>query len=109
MCIRDSLVDDGRGPDRVEVVPAWLVGFLVVGGDERKRAVAGDDVLDASALASSAILLTLDGGDGSVAPITLLERTGELDHLGVATPAPLGDRLICALSWMPSMSAALKP
>ena len=42
----DHLVDDGCGSDRVEVVPAGLVGLLVLDRDERKRAVAGDDVLD---------------------------------------------------------------
>ena len=42
----DHLVDHGGRADPVEVVPAGLLGVLVLHGYERKHTLAGDDVLD---------------------------------------------------------------
>ncbi len=42
----DHLVDHGGRADPVEIVPAGLLGFLVLHRHEREHPVAGDDVLD---------------------------------------------------------------
>jgi hypothetical protein len=42
----DELVDAGRGPDLVQVVPAGLLGLGVADGHERELAIGADDVVD---------------------------------------------------------------
>ena len=63
----DAAVISGTGPNaQVSGLPALVSVSGAVAGNDRLtvNALAGDDVLDATGLAATSALLTLDGGDG---------------------------------------------
>jgi Ca2+-binding RTX toxin-like protein len=63
----DAVAVTGTGPNvQVSGLPAQVSVAGAIAGSDRLtvNALAGDDVVDASALAASSALLTVDGGDG---------------------------------------------